>query len=76
MFFDKSDHQNSNSKRNWAIGALAFVGVVAVGIALYSPSTTVVKAVEAAPGTLVLAASAECPAFTDLEWKGFKIALK
>ena len=76
MFLDKSDNQILNSKRNWALGALALVGTVAACIALSSSTPTVVNAVEPAPGTLVLAASAECPAFTDLEWKKTKIGLK
>jgi hypothetical protein len=69
MFLDKPDHQILNSKRNWAFGALALVGTVVACVALSSSTATVVNAVEPAPGTLVLVASAECPAFTDLEWK-------
>ena len=72
MLLDKPTYQRVDSKRNFYLGSLAVVGVVAAAVALFSSGSQV----QPVSQTLVLAQSAECPAFTDLEWKGVKFGLK
>ena len=73
MLLDKPTYQRVDSKKNFYLGSLVIVGVVAAAVALFSSSGSQVQPVSQ---TLVLPQSVECPALTDLEWKGVKFGLK
>ena len=73
MLLDKPTYQRVDSKRNFTVGSLVIVGAVAAAVALYS--TSGVKS-EPVNQNIVMVQSTECPAFTDLEWKGVKMGMK
>ena len=73
MLLDKPTYQRVDSKKNFYLGSLVIVGVVAAAVALFSSSGSQVQPVSQ---TLVLPQSVECPAFTDLEWKGVKLGFR
>ena len=69
MLLDKPTYQRVDSKRNFYIGSLVIVGVVAAAVALFSSGSQV----QPVSKTLVFAQSAECPALTELEWMMVKL---
>jgi hypothetical protein len=62
MLLDKPTYQRVYSKRNFYLGSLVIVGVVAAAVALFSSSGSQVQPVSQ---TLILFQSAECPAFSN-----------
>ena len=68
------DYQRVGNKGQLYALSLALLGVVAVSVALFQTNSSEAQQIQ--NETLVLAQSAECPAFTDLEWKGIKMGLR